>query len=66
MKLDLKDREFITTLLKRGGANSQEKQEIFRLYKKYVDPNHLTWTDSSCGSCSSSILKMWNKIKELL
>jgi hypothetical protein len=25
---------------------------------------HLNWTDSSCASCSSSILRMWDKVKE--
>ena len=66
MKLENGDREFITALLKRGGANSEEKQRIFTLYKKYIDPTHLQYVDSSCSSCSSSILRMWNKLKELL
>ena len=50
------DRDFILQLLKKGGATGPEKQQIFQLYKKWIDPTHLSWTDSSCNSCSSSIL----------
>ena len=57
-------REFVLKLLKAGGAGSSEKQRIFELYKLYIDPNHLTWTDTSCNSCSSSILMMWSKLKD--
>jgi hypothetical protein len=56
--------EFVNKLLKQGGAGAAEKQEIFKLYKTYIDPMHLNWTDSSCASCSSSILRMWDKVKE--
>lgn len=56
--------EFVLKLLKQGGAGPAEKQKIFELYKLYIDPNHINWTDSSCTSCSSSILMMWNKLKD--
>ena len=58
--------EFVNKLLKAGGAGPEEKQEIFRLYKLYIDPNHLNWIDSSCNSCSSSILGMWNKLRDFV
>lgn len=64
--MEERDKDFILELLKRGGANREEKQKIFELYKKYIDPTHLTYQDSPCSSCTSSILRMWNKLKELL
>lgn len=57
-------KEFVMKLLKQGGAGTAEKQRIFELYKLYVDPNHMTWTDTSCNSCSSSIQMMWTKLKD--
>lgn len=58
------EKEFVLRLLKQGGAGPAEKQTIFELYKKYIDPNHLSWTDTSCNSCSSSILMMWNAVRD--
>lgn len=66
MEHNIEDMEFVNKLLKKGGAGPAEKQEIFRLYKKYVDPTHLSWTDTSCASCSSSILRMWDKLKDYI
>jgi len=61
LKVDL---QFVMKMLKQGGAGASEKQEIFRLYKKYIDPAHLQFIDSNCSSCSSSIQMMWTKLKE--
>lgn len=59
-------REFVLRLLKVGGAGTADKAYIFELYKLYIDPTHLSWTDSSCNSCSSSIQMMWQKVKDYI
>jgi hypothetical protein len=58
------EKDFVMRLLKAGGAGSEDKQKIFNLYKKYIDATHLSWVDTSCGGCSSSILRMWNLVKD--
>jgi tRNA uridine 5-carbamoylmethylation protein Kti12 len=60
------ERDFVMKLLKAGGAGPSEKETIFQLYKKYLEPNHLSWTDSACSSCSSSIQLMWTKVRDFI
>lgn len=55
--------EFVNKILKTG-ATPDEKNRIHELYKIYVDPNHLYWSDSSCASCTGSILSIWNKLRD--
>lgn len=64
-KIDFKKEyyDFVMRLLKQGGANPAEKQEIFRLYKLFIDPTHKQFTDTGCASCTSSIQLMWTKLK---
>lgn len=54
---------FVMKLLKAGGCTSEEKEEIFRLYKIFIDPTHKQFIDTGCASCSSSIQMMWSKLK---
>ena len=58
------EKDFVIKLLKQGGAGTEEKKRIFELYKTFIDPTHLSWVDTACGSCSSSILRMWNAVKD--
>lgn len=58
------ERDFVMRILKQGGAGSAEKQTIFDLYKKYIDPTHLSWTDTACSSCTSSIQRMWQSVRD--
>lgn len=60
------ERDFILRLLRQGGAGPAEKETIFQIYKKYIDPNHLTWVDSACSSCSSSIQRIWAATKDYI
>lgn len=58
--------DFVMGLLKKGGANPAEKQEIFRLYKLFIDPTHAQFIDTGCSSCTSSIQVMWTKLKDYI
>lgn len=64
MKHEKEHLDFVLRLLKAGGAGYSDKEMIFQLYKKYIDPSHLNWTDTACNSCSSSIQRMWQALKE--
>lgn len=59
--------EFIERVISQGGANSQDKERIFELYKKYIEPNHKRWVDTNCASCSSSIMgQIWGKTRDFI
>lgn len=61
------EHDFYIGILRKGcKAGASDRQTIFDLYKKYIDPLHLHYQDSSCSSCASSILNIWNKLKEFM
>jgi hypothetical protein len=58
--------QFIHKILKEGGAAYDDKQMIFLLYKKYIDPTIVTFDASACTSCGSSLNRMWHEIKDYI
>ena len=57
---------FVSRILRQGGASHQDKEEIYRLYKLYIMPDHKGWTNSNCKSCGSAIVKLFDDLKKFV
>lgn len=59
MNYDKKDYDFIQNISKGKGIRSQDKDMIYNLYKKYIQPDLV----SSCSGCGE-ISILYRKLKE--
>ena len=57
------DYDFYTRMLKVVNPTQQETDEIFRLYKKYIQ-NIYSYT-TGCN-CSSNIANIWDELKQYM
>lgn len=48
------------------GANDQDKDMIHKLYKMYINPDQLTYTNANCNSCITDIKRMWKALKDYI
>jgi len=65
-KFKIEHKSFISKILRQGGASHQDKEEIYRLYKLYIMPDHKGWTNSNCRTCASSIIKLFDDLKKFI
>lgn len=61
MEYNKEDYDFIQEVLKGKGIRSQDKERIYNLYKKYIQPDLV----SSCSGCGE-ISVLFRKLKEFM
>lgn len=56
------DKENILRLFKIVSPTQADMELIFKLYKKYVEPNAINPRYGGCNSCGNSIVTYWKKL----
>jgi len=61
MQYDKQDYDFVQLVLKGKGIKPQDKENIYNLYKKYIQPDMI----STCSGCGEMAV-LFRKLKEFM